>query len=95
MSESTCEWYDPVCGITALLEGLGQLVVSFWNYLLSGLSSLFELIPAPAFLSNLATTDIPSGVAWAADIFQIEFGLSVIVSAYTLRFIIRRIPGIG
>jgi hypothetical protein len=29
------------------------------------------------------------------DIFQIDFGIGVIVSAYTLRFIIRRIPGIG
>ncbi|MEY8199725.1 MAG: hypothetical protein RPS47_10840 [Colwellia sp.] len=95
MSENVCAWYDPLCGISGLIERLEQLFISIWNSLLSGLASLFELIPAPSFLANLTTTELPSGVAWAVGIFQIEFGLSVVVSAYTLRFIIRRIPGIG
>jgi hypothetical protein len=95
MNENTCAWYDPTCAISGLVEDLRLLFVSLWNSILSGLATLFESISPPSFLANLTTIDIPPSVSWAVDIFQIDFGIGVIVSAYTLRFIIRRIPGIG
>lgn len=95
MNENTCAWYDPTCAISGLVEDLRLLSVSLWNSILSGLATLFESISPLSFLANLTTIDIPPSVSWAVDIFQIDFGIGVIVSAYTLRFIIRRIPGIG
>lgn len=95
MNSNTCLWYDPTCAISGLIDSLYELIVTIWNSILSGLSSLIESIPAPDFLLSTGTISVHSGVAWGADIFQLGFGLQVIVSAYTLRFILKRIPGIG
>lgn len=69
--------------------------VWLWDGILSGLASLFEAFPVPDFLQNVGTHTIPSSVSWAASAFQLDVGLAIIVSAYTARFILRRIPGIG
>jgi len=95
MSESTCLWYNPSCWLDSLILSLQQLAITIWDAILSGLASLIELIPAPDFLTNTGTIAIPESIAWAASAFQLDYGLTVIVSAYTLRFILRRIPGIG
>lgn len=93
MAES-CNWYDPSCA----LEWIGDELQSFflWCYdgLLSGFAVLLELIPVPDFLL-MSNIQLPSGVAYFADAFMIPEGLQIIATAYTARFILRRIPGIG
>lgn len=38
---------------------------------------------------------MPSGVWYFLSVVQFPFGVAVIISAYTLRFIVRRLPFIG
>ena len=53
-----------------------------------------SLLPKAASL-NGALSGITSGTWYFLDAFQLPMGLSLLVSAYTTRFIIRRIPVIG
>lgn len=97
MSESAnnCSWYDPSCALAWVRDELQAFGVWIWDSILSGIASTFEAIPVPDFLNSVGTHVIPSGVAWAAEAFQLDIGLTVIVSAYIARFILRRIPVIG
>ncbi len=52
------------------------------------------LFPSASSL-NGALAGIPSAVAYFMDMFAVSQGISMMVSAYFTRFIIRRIPIIG
>ncbi len=92
---NTCAWYDPSCGLAWFRDELQAFALWLWDSLLAGIASLFEAIPVPDFMLNVTTYTLPSTVAWAVSPFQIDIGLSIIVSAYIARFILRRIPIIG
>ena len=72
---------------------------AFWfdvvDAVYGGLATLLEAIPAPAFLVNATGYAMPAEVSWVLSAFEVEFGVSVYVAALTLRFVLRRIPGIG
>lgn len=55
---------------------------------------LLSLLPTSSSL-NGAFSSIPSSVWYFLDLFQISFGLPLIISAFVTRFMIRRIPIIG
>lgn len=65
--------------------------------LLEGLAAVLNAIPVPEFFSNAGSylSALPSGLVYFAQSFQLGYGITVIVSAYVLRFLIRRIPFIG
>lgn len=44
---------------------------------------------------NGAFTSLPSGIWWFLDIFRLDFGLPLVISAFIARFLIRRLPVIG
>lgn len=52
------------------------------------------LFPSASSLNGVLS-GIPPGVAYFMDLFSMSQGISMIVSAYFTRFIIRRIPLIG
>lgn len=62
-----------------------------------GIVSFFASIPVPEFVSALPNvfSSIPAEVIYFAQPFNLGYGLSVVLSAYLLRFIVRRIPFIG
>lgn len=98
MDETTknlCSWYDPSCALAWLRDELQAFGVWIYDGVLSGLASLLEVIPAPEFLTNVTSYTLSPGITWAAHPFQLDIGLTIIVSAYTARFVLRRIPGIG
>jgi len=68
-----------------------------YRLLLEGLASVINAIPVPAFLTDASAnlSAIPSGVAYFGAAFRIGEGITIIVGAYLLRFLIRRIPFIG
>ena len=68
-----------------------------WAELLDGLASIVEAIPVPDFVSTAqsAFASIPSSVLFFADKFAVAEGVAMILAAYGLRFVIRRIPLIG
>jgi hypothetical protein len=95
MGDADCSWYDVGCWLGWLQEELKQLVLWVYDAVLSGIVGLMDMIPVPDFLIDLEPITLPAGVAWAAEPFQIVFGVGICVSAYVARFILRRIPIIG
>ena len=93
--KNECSWYDPSCALKWLSDELKAIWLYIYDALLSGLAALFESIPVPDFLANIQSYTLPPAVAWAAESFNLEYGLGVIVAAYVARFIVRRIPIIG
>ena len=65
--------------------------------MLDGLAAVIEAIPVPGFMANLGNYlgGLDSGVAWFAQTLQLGTGLTFVLGAYVLRFLIRRIPIIG
>ena len=94
-TENTCSWYDPSCALSWLSSELQTLALFLYEKILSGLAATAESLPSPDFLNSISSSPVPSGVAWAAQPFQLDIGITIIVSAYTARFLLRRIPGIG
>ena len=94
-SENTCNWYDPSCALGWIRDELQAFGVWLWDSILSGLVAVFEAIPVPDFLENIGTHSLPPHIAWAASAFHLDIGIAIVVSAYTARFLLRRIPGIG
>jgi len=95
MAENTCEWYDPSCALDWIGEELQSFSLWVWDGVLDGGVSLLEAIPVPDFLTNIGTQTLPAGLSWAASAFELNIGMTIVVSAYTARFILRRIPVIG
>ncbi|MEW3788581.1 DUF2523 family protein [Pseudomonas aeruginosa] len=80
----------------------------FWNLLtvfpqwvfqqiVSGVVKFFEWLPVPDFFvtAGNAFQGIPPSVVYFANAFQIGPGVTMVLGAYLLRFILRRIPIIG
>ncbi|MFT0211207.1 hypothetical protein VQ643_01145 [Pseudomonas sp. F1_0610] len=62
-----------------------------------GVVEFFNAIPVPDFFKDAgsAFSNISGDIAYFAEPFAIGFGVTVILAAYLLRFILRRIPFIG
>lgn len=96
---------DILKGILHYLELALQWVVDFfqwltawwWGNVLDGLIYLLNQIPVPDWLAELATnvTGIDPGVLYFIEPLQIPTGITWLLSAYLIRFLIRRIPLIG
>lgn len=72
-------------------------VVKVLLLIFEGVLYVLNLIPVPDFMSdldgNMAVID--PGILYFTAPFQLSTGITWIVSAYVLRFLIRRIPIIG
>lgn len=68
-----------------------------WELILDGLAAVIEAIPVPTWLENIGDVfdAIPDGVIYFAQALQLPAGLSMILAAYVLRFLIRRLPIVG
>jgi len=91
----TCEILDIGCHLSWIFDELELFVYWIFGSIMDALGALFSLIPVPDFMSSMQSYTLPSSIAFYAGYFELEFGLGVIVSAYTIRFIIRRLPVIG
>lgn len=96
-----CDWYNAPCHITSAIDWLYGFVIwvpmKIFEKLSEGLASMIAGIPVPEFV-NTATVGlqgIPPGVAFFLDHAQIPEGIAMIMSAYVLRFAIRRLPFVG
>ena len=68
-----------------------------WSELLDGLAALLTAIPVPDFVTTAqgAFAGLPSGVVFFANKFAVPEILGMVIAAYVVRFLIRRIPVIG
>lgn len=72
---------------------------TLWAYeqFLSAGLFLIDLIGVPSALLSMGSifSGIPEGVWFLLEPFQLEYGGPLIISAYGIRFFIRRLPVIG
>jgi len=68
-----------------------------YELLLDGLSLVIGSLPVPELLSSNAgaLSSISGPVLWWLSILQVPAGFGMVMSAYLVRFLIRRIPFIG
>lgn len=94
--------------LRAILRFLGQVlewVVDFFQWLFvkvavlvfDAVIAVLSAIPVPDWLDDLAgnIANIDPGVMFFVAPLQIETGLTWLLSAYLLRFLIRRLPVVG
>jgi hypothetical protein len=76
---------------------VGWCLEQTYNLLLVGLALVLQAIPVPSWLSNAGPVigSMPSGVAYVLQSFEVPAGISILMAAYILRFVIRRLPFIG
>jgi hypothetical protein len=95
IQQNTCSWYDPSCALEWLRDEFQAFGVWILDSLLSAVAGVFEAIPTPDFMADVGIYSLPPSVSWAISVFQVDVGIGIIVSAYTARFILKRIPIIG
>jgi len=76
-----------------LVNFLEGLPLHIYTAMLSGLASLINWIPAPAFFGTVSgwIGAVPNLAAFLLGALQIGTLVTILVSAYTVRFLIRRI----
>lgn len=77
---------------------LGDWASAMGNELLTGLFEVLLVIGPPDLAADLsaAWAAVPWDIAgYYAEMFQLELGITLWVSAYVFRFLVRRIPFIG
>lgn len=77
----------------------------FYDALVSAILSVLSLLPSLSFLSTIQSFwdslfggtlgSVSSGLVYFLDLFNLNFGIAAILSAYLFRFLLRRIPLIG
>lgn len=93
--KESCDIYDLSCHWLGISEFFTTLVLWVYESILGAASGLISAIPVPDFLRTVSSFRLPDVVVWAAEPFQLGYGVGIITSAYTLRFIIRRLPVVG
>lgn len=98
---------DTVAGWFATLFGWLQdawgWVVDFFTWLgmsifsgvVKAVTVVLAAIPVPDWFQNIDFSGVPPAVAYFGEPFRFGTGIGIMVSAYTIRFLIRRIPVIG
>lgn len=96
---------DILMGILRFLGQILEWVVDFVQWVFVKLAILvfdaiiavLSLIPVPEWMAELSTNigSIGSGFLFFIAPFQFGTGIAWVVSAYVLRFLIRRLPVVG
>jgi len=83
--------------VTWVVTFFQWLAVKVFTLIFDALVAVLSLIPVPEWLSSISgnISGLSGGILFFIEPFQLGTGLSWIVSAYLLRFLIRRIPVIG
>lgn len=89
-----CKVFDIFCWLNWLVVEIKLVFVGIYSSILDSITGLLTSIPSPSFLLT-PVPPMPASVIFYSDLFMIPYGLSAMVSAYLLRFIIRRLPIIG
>lgn len=80
--------------ISNFFDSFERFFLSIYDALLQSLVALIDLIPVPDFVQNVNIT-VPPMAAYFMDLFHVQYGATVLVSAHIFRFILRRLPIVG
>jgi len=79
-----------------LLDILLYVPLKLYELLTAALTATLNAIPVPDWVSNADNVlQGDSGFLFWLDLFNVPEGITIVLSAYGLRFLIRRIPIIG
>ena len=80
-----------------LFNLIDKLPLHIYTLVTEGAAKIINAIPVPSFVASADSyiAALPPAVAYFSAGLQIPYGIGAIMSAYLLRFIIRRIPFIN
>lgn len=83
--------------LTWIFDLVLWLPKKLFSLFMDALASFFEAIPVPAFITNAGNffQGIPDSFLYFVNMFAVGEGIAMVIAAYILRFLIRRIPFIG
>lgn len=95
MWDGFIEWLEKL--VQAIVDLLLWIPRFVWDLLLDSLEWVYDAIPVPEFLTQIGSSfsKVKAETLWLVDLFELNTGVAIIVSAYVTRFLIRRIPVIG
>ncbi len=79
------------------LQAVDWVLIEVFGVVCTALGNILSAIPVPSWMSGASSQlgALPAGVLYFAQVMDFSFGLTVVASAYGIRFLIRRIPVIG
>lgn len=80
-----------------LLDLFLWLPRKLWELFLDGLAAFIEWIPVPDFMTDLGSlfASLDPGILYFAQAMELGAGVTMILGAAVIRFVIRRIPVVG
>lgn len=80
-----------------VVEGILDVLEQLLGLVLDALATILSAIPVPTWVSTAqsAWNAIDGSVWFFLDPFQVPEGIAIIMSAYGIRFLIRRLPIFG
>jgi len=93
--DNSCAWFDGSCYLSWWQQEIKGVYLWILDSFYNGLATVLEAFPVPDFMANFNPVLMPPNVSWFLQPFNLPYGLTVVVSAYVARFILRRIPFIG
>lgn len=68
-----------------------------FELLLQGLAAVLNAIPVPAWFSDAGSiwSNIPGAVSYFFFLFNLALGVGILIAAWTIRWLIRRLPVVG
>ena len=94
MSYQDCKPLDIGCHFDNFVLWFEYRWDEFWTEVGNIMIAMLSVIPVPEWM-NTTTFTLPPGVLWFANALEFQAGFSMIISAYLLRFTIRRLPIFG
>lgn len=96
-----CTWYDIPCHTSGFADWLATYILwvprKVFELIMESLQLAITGLPMPEWVSGASTSlsALPPGVVFFVEFLQLPAGLAIILSAYGIRFLIRRLPIIG
>jgi thiamine transporter ThiT len=83
--------------LTWLLTFIDWILIEVFQVLCTAVLAVIDAIPVPSFFTNASgyMAALPAGVVFFAQAANIGTGLTILMSAIGLRFLIRRLPFVG
>jgi hypothetical protein len=83
--------------LTWLVELLLWIPRQIYKLVLEALANVINSIPVPDFILNLPANVAAtfSAIGWWGELAMVPEGVTMVLVAYALRFLVRRIPVIG
>ncbi|MBH3382255.1 DUF2523 domain-containing protein [Pseudomonas asiatica] len=83
--------------IEQVASWLANLVISVFSWFVDATIYLIDLmgVTQRLKLASAYFDALPDGVWYFMNLFQVQWGLSLVLASYCVRFLIRRLPVIG